>query len=105
MLPSPFPGEIQTAIFDILVELVIVLAVPDEFIGRAVDPHKSIQRGTLQTRDLANKDLIEPVVYVFILLLLHKATLQGQGLADLPPAEQRVQVEPDATAAAGNIIG
>ena len=105
MLPHPVAGEIQSAVLDVFVELVVVLAIQDEFVCRSIDTHKRVERGTLQTRDLSYQGLVEPVIHVFVLLLLYETPLQSQHLAVLPAAEQHIQVESHSPAAAGKIIG
>src|SRR3569833_375230 len=105
MLSSPDLGKVRSAIIDVLIEFVVVLAVDDELIRRTVDPHKSIQGRPLQTSDLSYEDLIEPIIYVLILLLLDEPALQGQGLPNLLPAEQGVLVYANTPDAAGDIIG
>src|SRR5437868_15057579 len=91
MFPHPGPGEIQPAILYVFIELVIILTVKDKLVGRPVDTHKRVEGRTLQTGDLPDKALVEPVVYIFILLLLYQATLQGQHLAVPLTAKQHVE--------------
>jgi hypothetical protein len=98
--------EIDAAILDVFIELVVVLAILDELIAGSIKPHEGIDSRALETRDLAYKSAVEAVVHIFILFLFDEPALQGQHLAVLFCIEQHVEVESDpAVLPSYNIVG
>src|ERR1700733_6079406 len=91
---SPHLREIKTTILDVFIELVVVLAIPDELITGPVHDHEGIEGGSPQTGDFVNQVPIEPVAYIFILLLFDQATLQSQHLTILTGIKEHIQIEP-----------
>ena len=97
---------------DVFIELVFRLAAQDKIVAGPVLTHESIQRRRLQTGDSSYNGFGEPVVHVFILLVILEALLEGFHPAGLCTTKEHIDVQANAKAAsvaacirAGEVIG
>jgi hypothetical protein len=103
---APGGAEGETAVFDVLVIVIVIFETADKLIGGAVEAHEGVEEGLLQAGDAADERAVEAIINILVLLLLEEAALEGEHLAVLTGVEDHVEVEADAAVGtADDIVG